>query len=76
MIASAGNGKDDKDEGIDACTLSPASVKNVYVIQKLCYCHSNTDLVSHSVTVAASDRKDNFADFSNFGRCVNIIAPV
>ena len=29
-----------------------------------------------SITVAASDRDDNFAIFSNHGNCVDIIAPV
>ena len=29
-----------------------------------------------SVTVGASDRYDQFAWFSNWGRCVDIIAPV
>ena len=29
-----------------------------------------------SITVAASDRDDNFAGFSNHGNCVDIIAPV
>ena len=30
----------------------------------------------HSVTVAASDINDNLYEYSNYGKCVSIIAPV
>ena len=30
----------------------------------------------YSITVAASNFNDELADFSNYGECVNIIAPV
>ena len=33
-------------------------------------------LCSCSVTVGASDINDNLASFSNYGKCVDIIAPV
>ena len=41
---------------------------------KLALAHAK--LVSCSITVAASNENDNFAAFSNYGRCVNITAPV
>ncbi|XP_070538873.1 extracellular serine proteinase-like [Ptychodera flava] len=39
----------------------------------------NTDRFCHSllqvITVGATTQNDSFADFSNFGSCVNILAP-
>lgn len=32
--------------------------------------------IYYSITVGASDSGDDFAYFSNYGTCVNIIAPV
>lgn len=38
-------------------------------------CNSSPARVSGAITVAASNRQDQFANFSNFGSCVDIIAP-
>lgn len=38
-------------------------------------CNFSPSRVPSAVTVAASDRNDQFASFSNFGKCVDLIAP-
>jgi subtilisin family serine protease len=38
-------------------------------------CKSSPARVPAAITVAASDRNDSFASFSNLGKCVDIIAP-
>lgn len=38
-------------------------------------CNFSPSRVPSAITVAASDRNDQFASFSNFGKCVDIIAP-
>jgi subtilisin family serine protease len=38
-------------------------------------CNSSPARVPNAFTVAASDRNDRFASFSNRGRCVDVIAP-
>ncbi|GGK25893.1 hypothetical protein GCM10010124_18030 [Pilimelia terevasa] len=38
-------------------------------------CRSSPARVAEAVTVGATDRQDRLAGFSNFGRCVDILAP-
>ncbi len=38
-------------------------------------CYSSPSSASNAITVAASDMSDSFADFSNWGSCVDIVAP-
>jgi len=38
-------------------------------------CNSSPASASGAITVAASDRQDNFYSNSNYGRCVDLIAP-
>ena len=44
--------------------------RSCFLSHTICY------VIHCSVTVAASDIRDRFAGFSNWGRCVDIIAPV
>ena len=64
MVVAAGN------EMTDACYRSPSSSQYwsdfFYTFYKFL----------NSITVGASDSADDFAYFSNYGNCVNIIAPV
>lgn len=38
-------------------------------------CNSSPARVANAITVAASDVNDTFASFSNYGKCVDLIAP-
>jgi subtilisin family serine protease len=42
---------------------------------KIDACNSSPARVPNAITVAASDSTDTFASYSNYGRCVDIIAP-
>ena len=47
------------------------------VLKEGLHCNESEILILFpSVTVGASDVKDNFASFSNYGTCEDIIAPV
>ena len=38
--------------------------------------YSIKSIISYSVTVGATDRSDQRSSFSNYGKCVDIFAPV
>lgn len=76
---SAGN-----DAG-DACKKSPASATDWYVHLDSFACIFSVIIVpinmqnyahTHSVTVGATDSEDKMSTFSNYGKCVDIFAPV
>jgi cerevisin len=57
----------------DACESSPAAAKNVsYGTSFLCHF---ADIRAQAITVGASTRDDERADFSNSGKCVDLFAP-
>ena len=69
MVVAAGN------ELTDACYRSPASTQYGYDCTHAILITLSA-IPPISITVSASDSADDFAYFSNYGTCVDIIAPV
>lgn len=71
IVCAAGNSNE------DACRMSPASSNryDISVRYSILYWYC-TCMCACSIAAAASDIQDSKASFSNYGTCVDLIAPV